>query len=128
MTDYTEIQSAQSVKVIGSDATGLETTPIQASASGEFLVADVLNVSGLDAIINLTTTPTELKVGASPLAVRKYCILEGLSNNIKWGFSNSTQSFDLFKSQLIMIPVGPNVHLWAKMTSSTGQIAFGENS
>jgi hypothetical protein len=89
---------------------------------------DRINTSGLDAVVALTVTPVEAKVGASALVERKYLILEGLSINIKWGFSNTTQSFDLFKNQMLMIPVGPNVHVWLKTTTGTGSAGVGEGS
>jgi hypothetical protein len=66
--------------------------------------------------------------GITPKANRKYFIMEALDNNVKWGFSASTQNFDLFKSQLIMIPVGPNTTVYFKMTTGTGQVVIGEVS
>lgn len=98
------------------------------SVNKDLGVSDVLGTSGLDTIINLTTTPVEGIVGGSALANRKYFIMEALSTNVKWGFSNTTQSFDLFKSQLIMVPVGPGVHIWFKVSSATGSVAIGELS
>lgn len=128
MADLTGIESSQSVKIVGQDSIGAETTPVKASANQDLGVSDVLDNGGLDAIIPLTTTPVEGVVGLSAKADRKYFIMEGLSTNIKWGFSNTTQSFDIFKSQIIMIPCGPNTQIWFKMTAGTGSVAIGEVS
>jgi hypothetical protein len=98
------------------------------SDNKEISIRDTHDFGGLDTILNLTTTPIEGKVGANPKALRKYVVMEALSTNVVWGFTNSTQSFDLFKSQLIMIPVGPATQIWYKVTSATGQVAFGEIS
>lgn len=89
---------------------------------------DRINTSAVDTVLALTTAPAIVKVGGSVLTERKYVILEGLSINIKWGFSNSTQSFDLFKNQLLMVPVGPNVNIWMKVTTGTGSAGIAEGA
>ena len=93
------------------------------SDNNEAASIDSALTSGTDTTTNLTTTAVELKVGASRLPERKYLIVEGLSNNIKWGFTTSCP-FDLFKNQLIMMPIG--VAVYAKMSTGTGSIAVGE--
>lgn len=128
MGDLTSTQVSEFVKVIGSDSSGTETYPVKVSANNDIHSSDILTTTGVDGVIALTATPVELKVGVGVLSERKYVILEGLDNNIKWGFSNSTQSFDLFKNQILMIPLGPNISIWAKMSTGTGNIAFGELS
>lgn len=126
--DLTDIQAAQAVKIIGADTSGVETVPAKVSANQDLGVGDVLDNGGLDATIALTTTPVEGKVGASAKVGRKYFIMEALATNVKWGFSNTTQNFDLFKSQLIMVPCGPNTQIWFKMSTGTGSVAVGEVS
>lgn len=128
MADLSDINAAQAVKVVGSSSSGVEQTPVKSSANGDLGVGDVLDNGGLDTVLALTTTPVEGKVGVSAKANRKYFIMEALDNGVKWGFSNTTQSFDLFKSQLIMVPVGPNTSIWFKMSSGTGSVAIGEVS
>ena len=98
------------------------------NANKEFYIRDTHDNGGLDIIIPLTTAPVEGKVGVSPKTLRKYVIMQALSTNVVWGFSNVTQSFDLFKDQLIMVPVGENTQIWFKMKSATGSVAFGELS
>ena len=127
-TDISDIQAAQTVKVVGSAADGTEQTPVGSSVNGEVLASDTANspTGGADKLIALTTTPVEGKVAASVKADRKYIIMEGLTTNIKWGFSASSQSFDLFKSQLVIFPAGPNTKIWFKVTAGTGSVGFGE--
>lgn len=126
--DLVAIERANSVKMIGSEADGTETNPVGVSNNQEIYIRDTHDNGGLDATIALTTTPTEGKVGASRKTERKYVIMEALDNNIVWGFSNTSQSFDLFKSQLIMVPVGENTEIWFAMRNGTGNVAFGELS
>ena len=129
MADLTGVEAAQSVKVIGSDSTGTETNPVNATDNNDLQTADILNNGGLDTILNIVSgVPQELKVGASRKANRKYIIMEALDTGMKWGFSSSTQSFDLFKSQLIMVPVGENTEIWFDCDAGTKDVAIAEVS
>jgi len=127
VADIEDIEAAQSVKIIGSDSIGREQTPVSSTPNGEIKIADTHNNGGLDAIISIVSgTPVELKVGGTVLANRKYIIMEALDTGVKWGFSNTTQSFDLFKSQLIMVPIGENTQIWFDCTSGTKQVSVAE--
>ena len=128
MGDIIDRESANAVKIVGSDTEGVETTPVGSSTSQEVFIRDTHDNGGLDAIIALTTAPVEGKVGITRKLERKYVIMEALDTNIVWGFSNTTQSFDLFKSQLIMVPIGENTEIWFKMKIGTGSVAFAELS
>lgn len=129
MGDATEINATEIVRITGSQADGTETNPVGSSGNGELWIRDTLDNGGLDTVLSLpANTPVEIKVGASRKTLRKYVIIEALTTGVKWGFTNSTQSFDIFKRQLIMVPVGENTQLWAKSTSGTGQLAVGEIS
>jgi len=124
MGDVSRDRSSQSTRVTNSE----ETNITKVSSDGEFSIRDTHDNGGLDTVLNLTTTPQEGKVGATVKANRKYVIMEALDKNIKWGFDVSSQSFDLFKSQLIMVPLGENTEVWFKMSTGTGDVAFGELS
>ena len=129
MADLTEKESASASKIVGSDSSGNETDYVKVSPNQELSIRDTHDNGGLDTVINLDAiSAVEGKVGVLTKDQRKYVIMEALDTNIKWGFSNSTQSFDLFKSQLIMVPVGPSTEIWFIMTAGTGQVAFGELS
>ena len=117
------------IKIVGASNTTQEETNIaKVSPNQDLGTSDVLDNGGLDIVLNLTTTAIEGKVGVTAKANRKYFIMEALTNNVKWGFSNTTQSFDLFKSQLIMVPCGPNTQIWFRVTTGTGQVSIGEVS
>ena len=88
-------------------------------------VSDILDGSGVNSILNLTTTAVIGRVGLSNLEQRKYYIMEALSTGVKWGFDSSCP-FDLFKSQLIMIPLGDSVNIYFKMSTGTGQVSIAE--
>lgn len=128
MADINDINASEPVRIIGADSDGIETTPVNSTPNGELTTADVLAHGGLDTVLALTVTPTEGKVGGASKENRKYFIMEALSTNVKWGFTNTTQSFDLFKSQLLMIPCGPDTKIWFKMSVGTGSVAIGEVS
>jgi hypothetical protein len=102
------------------------TYTVKVTPNQDLGTSDLMTTSALDGAVALTTTPVAIRVGGANLANRKYVIIEGLSTNIKWGFSNTTTTFDIFKDQILMIPIGPGVTLWAKVTAATGSIGIGE--
>jgi len=128
MADLSELEASDSTKIIGSSSSGDESNYVGANANNEVYIRDTHDNGGLDTILNLTTTPSEGKVGVLRKTNRKYVIMEALNKNVKWGFSNTTQSFDLFKSQLIMVPIGENTEIWFKMSTGIGDVAFSELS
>lgn len=107
------------------------TNELRVNPDGSISVGDTLDAGGEDRIVSLSTTPvlavTNLD-GVTPKAARRFVILEALSMNVKWGFSPTSQSFDLFRNQLIMLPVGPNTKIYLKVTTGTGSISVGEVS
>jgi hypothetical protein len=125
MADLDEVLSALPVKIMGSGSTGVEQTPVQSTTLGELQVADIPNQTGLSTTLALTTTAIEGKVGASTMVNRKYIEMQGLSNNIKWGYT-TTCDFDLFKSQFFSLPAGTNCKVYFKMSTGTGSVAISE--
>ncbi len=111
-------------KIIGED--GVTGTGV--NTNKELFIRDTDNGGGLDIIIALTTTPKEGKVGGSPKINRKDIVMQAIDKNIVWGFSETTQNFKLFKDQLMIVPVGEKTEIWFKMTTGTGDVAFGELS
>ena len=101
MADAPKRNAAGNTKVIGSDSSGNETNYVNASANLEQFVVDRLNNGGEDSVINVTAgTPVEIKVGASPRTERKLVLVQP-DGKILFGFSNTTQSFRVFKNQII---------------------------
>ena len=130
MGDLTDIDAGQTVKIVGASSDGTEQTPVGSSANRELFIRDTHDNGGLDKVLVLTSgVPAELKVGASRKTLRKYVIFEAQDTGITWGFTNSTQSFDVFKSQLLMVPVGENTQIWFLYSGGgTGDVAIGEIS
>ena len=127
MADLNEKQASGATKIVGGD----ELYEAKVSRYGELSIRDTHDNGGLDAKLALTTAP-KLGVtnidGVTPKPNRKYFVMEATSSNVVWGFSAATQSFDLFRYQIIMVPVGPNTEIWFKMKSGTGNVSVGEIS
>ncbi len=122
MGDLTEMESSQSVKIAGGqESNHADVTPLK-----EVKTSDVLDNGGLDAELTVGTTPVELKVGASVKANRKYVVIMPLDKNFKFGFSATTQNIPVFKSQLLLMPVGENTQIWFVNTDAGKKIAIGE--
>lgn len=117
MADLTDIQAAQTVKLVGSSPFGTESTPVKSSSNGDLGSSDIVDTTGLYGTITVGTSPVEVKVGASPLNSRKLLTLDNTSNTtFYWGYNNSitTSAFAgrIFKDQQASWAVGPNVSIW----------------
>lgn len=106
---------------------GSNCNEILPNADGSINVNDSLLSSGIDTIIIIpATTIVLLKVGASQLVKRQGIVMEALDKGIKWGFTITTQSFDVFKNQIFILPFG-GITIFLNNTSATsGSIAIGE--
>lgn len=101
---------------------------VKVSENNEIRSADILDNGGIDSVVSLNTTAKELKVGASSKTLRKFIMLQALTTNIVFGFTQTSQSFELRKTQTAILPFGPATKIWAKVTIGTGSIAVGEVS
>ena len=129
MGDIIDRQAGQSVKVIGADSTGTETTPVDSTTDGQLLSYDVANGGGEDTIITIPADSyVELKIGASTRVNRKYIQIQALGRDVRWGFSATTFSFKAFKDQFFILPFGPNTHVYIKNThaSESRDVAIAE--
>lgn len=91
MADLNNIQAADTTIIVGSDATGTETTPLSVSTNGQAKVVDGLRQGGVykELIIPTTGTAVEVKVGPSRLANRKFITIHTLTPSIWWGYDSS---------------------------------------
>lgn len=129
MADLTEAQASKSVKLIGSDPVGLESNFAEVSANQELTTADSLNNGGVQASITVGTSAVEGKVGASVLANRKYVIFQAKDKGIFYGFDNTVTTstgIEIFKDQLLMIPVGEGTEIWFIATDTGNDLRFQE--
>jgi hypothetical protein len=77
--------------------------------------SDSLNNGGVYGELTVGTSAVELKVGANRLANRKMIQIQARDINIYFGYSNAVTSAngtELFKRQLILIPVGVDTQVW----------------
>jgi len=128
MGDLNSLESSDTIKIAGANSSGQETNFVNSSPNGDLQTTDIMNTAAVSGIISLTATPVALKIGSSNLENRKYIILQGLTSSILWGFSESSQTFDIFKNQFVMLPCGSNITIYAKVTAGSGQISVGELS
>ena len=110
--DLDSNNAAGTSKIIGSDATGVETTPVASSSKGELTVVDGLSNGGVFGNLNLVTANTayEAKVGVSALTNRKSLIITAL-DDMYWGYTNTVTSANgspLYKNQTIIFDINPN--------------------
>jgi len=128
MGDLTNLESSDTIKIAGASATGSETNFVNASANGDLQTTDIMNTAASSTVLSLTTSAVAVRVAGSNLQDRKYIIMEGLGSGIVWGFSPSSQTFNLFKNQIIMLPCGQNITVYAKVTTGTADLSVGELS
>lgn len=120
MADLNSLQAAQTIKIAGSDSSGVETTFVNSTLNGEIKSADILNVSVAQAVlvVNQSATPVEVKAGASRLVNRKSVLIQAQGTNVVYGFSAASQPFLLTNGATITLSVGDGVGVWIDRTSN----------
>lgn len=96
--------------------------------TNELKTFDVADHGGVDTVLTIAAgAVVELKVGGSSLVDRKYIQIEALDKGLKWGFSNVTQSFNAFKSQFFILPMGAGTSVWLNNTTGASiDVAIAE--
>jgi len=133
MADLIGRKRAEPSKIIGADPiTGSEENYAGVTENNDLMVSDTPNTSGLFKTISVTTTPIELKVGASALLDRKLAHIQSQANGLYFGYDNTVSASNgtlLFKSQILFVPVGGGVSLWLVSTTGGGiDVRIGELS
>jgi len=129
MADITDINAAQSVKIIGSASDGAESVPVNSSVNGELTNVDTCNAEAIYGVLTVGTTPVEIKVGTSKLSGRKFLHLQSKDRGIYFGYSNSVSTSngtELFKNQILFLPIGEAVSVWVIAGASGKEIRIGE--
>lgn len=113
MSDLSNIQAAGSTIIIGSDVTGVETTPVNSTPTGDLNVNDGLKAGGVQGNLGLTTANIayEAKVGVSRLSNRKCLMIQAFDSDMFFGYSNSVTTSTgtlLLKGQLITFNIDAN--------------------
>lgn len=132
MADITEVNSSETVKIVGSDAQGLEQTPIMSNGSGKLETSNVSNNGGVHGTLIVGTTAVELKVGASALVDRISAGLTNTSNTtIYFGYDNTVTTSTgrpIVKNQSADWDVGPNTTIFLIAGSTNNTIRISENA
>lgn len=132
MADLSEIQAAQAVKIVGSDNTGAETTPVNSSANGELRVSDVSNNGGTQAALTIGTTAVEAKVGASPLTNRKsLTIYNNSGNTLYWGYTSGvtvSNGTPLLRDSLAVFEIGTGTSIFLVASNTGNNVRITESA
>ena len=129
MADLNALNSTDSVKIAGADASGLETNFVNATANGDIRAADILTVSVVQGTVSATTgAAIELKVGGTPLINRKSILIQAQGSNVIYGFNSTNQFFTIASGTQISLTLGPGISIWVKRSGGTGgvTVAFAE--
>lgn len=120
MSDLTDLQAAQTVKIAGASTSGSETNFVNATVNGDLKAADILNVSVAQAVlvVNQAASPVEVKAGVSRLANRKSVLIQAQGSNIVYGFTSGSQPFLLPNGTTVTLAVGDGVEVWIDRTSN----------
>lgn len=94
---------------------------------------NIVNVEGVYGTINLSTTPAELKVGASVLENRTLVTLDNTTIGIiYWGYSNTVSSSNfagrIFKDQQAFWSIGDQVSIYLVISSGTATAHCSEGA
>lgn len=131
MADLSDLQAAGSTKIIGSDATGLENTPISATSNGELRVADLINSgTSTQAVLTVGTSASAIRVGGSNLSNRRGC---SIYNNslvvIYWGFTagvTTSTGIPIQPGQERGWAVGPNQDIYVIAGTASNNTRINE--
>ena len=149
MADLSDIQAALPTKLIGSNSTGLETNAVNSTITGSlfinlrdnsgiesatvtnplFVTPYTMNTTSLVTTLNVSTTALECKVGATALANRRELTLQAQGLNITYGFTSSSQPFNLANGATVSFSYGPNISIWVRRTlAATVSVVISEVS
>lgn len=118
-------------QVGGVDPTG-KLQAFNTLATGEQFVRDVINTSFVSAVVAVTTTPVQVKAGASVLVNRKYARIQPLNGLIYQGSVNTVSSTTggiMFVNQIEVKGFTDNVgNWWIVAASGTVNVYIEEGS
>lgn len=132
MADLNDTQASGSTKIVGSDSSGTEQTPVKSSPNGDLSTSDIINNNGLEGVLTVGTSAIEVKVGASRLANRKIVTLyNNSSSTIYWGFTSGvtiSSGSPIEKNEFIVWSVGPDLPIYVIANSAGNNTRVTEGS
>jgi hypothetical protein len=131
MADLSQLQAAEFVAVVGSDSTGNETNPVNATQKGEIRSAEMLRSGGNQASKSMiANTPIRAAVGASNLSGRKFLAVFAETGKIYWGFTSGVtvaNGFPIEKNApATVFAVGDDCDIWL-VSGVTATVRVGES-
>lgn len=136
MADLSDIQAAGVTKIVGSDSSGVEQTPVQSTSNGALhsnlrnnagtevgtvltpiTVHKGIRTGGVHANVSVPTanTPVEVKVGGSRLSNRRTVTIVP-DADMFWGYSNTVTTSSgtpIYKNQFMSFDVADDtVQIW----------------
>jgi hypothetical protein len=132
MADISDINAAQTVKIVGSDATGVEQTPVASTSNADLQVVDRANTSGVNGNITVGTSAVAARVGGSNLAVRKTLTITNLGTTIiYWGYSagvTTANGTPIYKKQMTTWEgIGPAITVYLISASAGNNVRITES-
>lgn len=131
MADLDQLEAAEFVAVIGSDSTGNETNPVNATQKGEIRSAEMLRSGGNQASKSMiANTPIRAAVGASNLSGRKFLAVFAETNKLFWGFTSGvtvSTGFPIEKNApATVFSAGDDCDIWL-VSATTATVRIGES-
>lgn len=109
---------------------GTDDTPI-GNRGSQLSTDDTANVTGVYGSLTVGTSAVLLKVGGSALDNRKYVTMQTKADAVYWGYDSSVTTStgtQIFKDQLVVLPVGPSVTIYLIANGSGRDVRIGEIS
>lgn len=133
MPDLNELDAAGATKIVGSDETGVEQTPVRSSGTGKLNVNNIINNDGDQGSMSISSSlAVEVKVGVSPLPDRiSLTLYNSGSQKLFWGYTSSVTAAtgtEIFKKQTVVWDVGPNQSVYVIAASGTGEARITEGA
>jgi hypothetical protein len=132
MADLTELQSSDTVKLVGADSTGNESNFANVTPTGELKIVDAISGSGAEGAITLGTTAIEAKVGASALSNRKLLtVFNNSGNTIYWGRTSgvtTSSGTPIYEKQMVSFQALADAPIYIISSSSGTNVRITESA
>lgn len=130
MADISDIDAAQSVKVIGATSDGTESSPVMSNPNGKIMSADISDNGGVQASLTVGTGAVEVKVGGSALANRvEASVYNNSTSTIYYGYTSGVTTLTgtpISKKQHATFKVGPDTSIYLISGSSGNDVRITE--
>lgn len=127
MADLDGLAAAQTVKIAGTNTSGVETGYVD-QYNTQLRTTEVINGSAVQGTLTISTTAVECKVGASPLTNRRMIMIQVNAAGYSYGFASGSQPFSLPNGTTLALELGPNISIWVVKSSGSNSVVVAELS